>query len=244
MRNEDIEASRRKGRFVGGAVLIIVGACLLLQRLDLNLPHWLFSWQMILIAVGIVIGAKHNFRLGGWIGMVLLGGIFLANEILHLPYATAKFIWPVALILVGIMLIFKRNYPGKDWAARKKSFGASQEFATGEDVLEATAIFGSVNKVIMSRDFKGGDVTAIFGGAVLNFMKADINGAAVIDISAVFGGCEIVVPANWKIQVDITTILGGVEDKRHTDLITNGPAEKLLILKGACVFGGVEIRSY
>lgn len=96
----------------------------------------------------------------------------------------------------------------------------------------------------MSRDFKGGDVTAIFGGAVLNFMKADINGAAVIDISAVFGGCEIVVPANWKIQVDITTILGGVEDKRHTDLITNGPAEKLLILKGACVFGGVEIRSY
>ncbi len=48
MKNEDIEASKRKGPLsIGGAVFIIVGACLLLQRLDLNLPHWLFSWQMI-----------------------------------------------------------------------------------------------------------------------------------------------------------------------------------------------------
>jgi len=244
MRNEDIEASRRKGRFVGGAVLIIVGACLLLQRLDLNLPHWLFSWEMILIAVGIVIGAKHNFRPGGWIVMVLVGGIFLVNEIFDLPYATAQFIWPVVLILVGIMLIVKKNYPEAEWPSRKKSFAASEEFSTGEDVLNATAIFGSVNKAIMSKNFKGGDVTAIFGGATLNFMKADINGA-VMDITTVFGGCEIIVPANWKVQVDITTILGGVEDKRYMgQQIPNGPIEKLLILKGTCLLGGVEIKSF
>lgn len=245
MRNEDIEASRRKGRFVGGAVLIIVGACLLLQRLDLNLPHWLFSWQMILIAVGIVVGAKHNFRPGGWIVMVLVGGIFLVNEIFDLPYATAQFIWPVVLILVGVMLIFKKNYPAAEWPSKKKSFAASEEFSTGEDVLNATAIFGSVNKAVMTKNFKGGDVTAIFGGATLNFMKADINGAAVMDITTVFGGCEIIVPANWKVQVDITTILGGVEDKRYMgQQVPNGPIEKLLILKGTCLLGGVEIKSF
>jgi predicted membrane protein len=244
MKNEDIDASRRKGRFIGGAVFIIVGACLLLQRLDLNLPHWLFSWQMILIAVGIVVGAKHNFRFGGWIVMVLVGGIFLANEILNLPYDTARFIWPVALILVGIMLIFKRNYHVTEWPSKKHSFGSSEEFATGEDMLSANAIFGSVNKVVMSKNFKGGDVSAIFGGAVINFMNADINGTATLDVSAVFGGCEIIVPANWKVQVDIDAILGGVEDKRNTNVISAGPIEKLLILKGSCVFGGVEIKSY
>lgn len=244
MKNEDIDASRRKGRFIGGAVFIIVGACLLLQRLDLNLPHWLFSWQMILIAVGIVVGAKHNFRFGGWLVMILVGGIFLANEILNLPYATAKFIWPVALILVGVMLIFKRNYHGAEWPSKKHSFGSSEEFATGEDMLSANAIFGSVNKMVMSKNFKGGDVSAIFGGAVINFMNADINGSAVMEVSAVFGGCEIIVPANWKVQVDIDAILGGVEDKRNTDVMSAGPIEKLLILKGSCVFGGVEIKSY
>lgn len=245
MKNEDIEASRRKGRFIGGAVFIIVGACLLLQRLDLSLPHWLFSWQMILIAIGIVVGAKHSFRFGGWMVMVLVGGIFLANEILHLPYATARFIWPVALILVGIMLIFKKSYPRTDWSSKKQGFGGHDEFfSTGEDVLSANAIFGSVNKVVTSKNFKGGDVSAIFGGAALNFMNADINGSAVIEVSAVFGGCEIIVPANWKVRTDIDAILGGVEDKRHTELISNGPDEKLLILKGSCVCGGVEIKSY
>ncbi len=39
--------------------------------------------------------------------------------------------------------------------------------------------------------------------AVINFMNADINGTAVMDVSAVFGGCEITVPAHWKVQVDI-----------------------------------------
>lgn len=244
MKNEDIEASKRKGRFLGGAVFIIVGACLLLQRLDLNLPHWLFSWQMILIAIGIVVGAKHKFRFGGWIVMVLVGGIFMANEILELPYATAQFIWPVVLILVGVVLIFKKSYQGTDWTFKKHAFGSSQEFASGEDTLSANAIFGSVNKMVMSKNFKGGDVSAVFGGAVINFMNADINGTAVMDVSAVFGGCEIIVPAHWKVQVDIDVVLGGVEDKRHTGMMSNGSIEKLLVLKGSCVFGGVEIKSY
>lgn len=249
MKNEDLEASRRKGRNIGGAILIIVGACLLLQRLDLNLPHWLFSWQVILIGVGIAVGAKHNFRFGGWIVMVLVGGIFLTAEIMNLPYDTARFIWPVALILVGIMLILKKTSPGAEWPPKKRvytgdqAYGANLEYAIGEDVLNATAIFGSVNKVIMSKHFKGGDITAIFGGAVLNFMKADIDGTAVMDLTAVFGGCEILVPADWKVKVDITTILGGVEDKRHMDMTTGG-TEKLLILKGTCIMGGVEIKSY
>ncbi|SEW33522.1 LiaF transmembrane domain-containing protein [Chitinophaga arvensicola] len=249
MKNEDIEASRRKGRNIGGAILIIVGACLLLQRLDLDLPHWLFSWQVILIGVGVAVGAKHNFRFGGWIVMILVGGIFLTAEIMNLPYSNARFIWPVALILVGIMLILKKTSPASEWKSKKqlydgdRVYGANMESHSQDDMLDATAIFGSVNKVVMSKQFKGGDVTAIFGGAVLNFMKAGIEGTAVMDLTAIFGGCEIIVPADWKVRVDITTILGGVEDKRHVDMVSGG-TEKLLILKGTCIMGGVEIKSY
>lgn len=244
MKNEDIEEARKKGRATGGAILVIIGLGLLLQRLDLNLPNWLFSWQMILIAIGVVLGFRHNFRFGGWMIMVLVGGIFLAGDIMAWPYDTARFIWPVAMIAIGLTVILKRNYSTKEWADRKKQFGASIAGATGEDVLDATAIFGSVDKVVMSKNFKGGDVTSIFGGTVLNFMKADIDGTATLDVTAIFGGCEIIVPANWKVKVDVTTIMGGVDDKRYLDMMTNTGPEKLLILTGTCIMGGLEIKSY
>ena len=96
----------------------------------------------------------------------------------------------------------------------------------------------------MSKNFKGGDVTSIFGGTVLNFMKADIQGTAVLDVTAIFGGCEIIVPSNWKLKVDVTSIMGGVDDKRYPELLTDNGPEKMLILKGSCIFGGLEIKSY
>jgi hypothetical protein len=52
------------------------------------------------------------------------------------------------------------------------------------------------------------------------------------------------VPANWNVQSDIVTILGGVEDKRPMMAPGSSANNKVLILKGACVFGGVDIRSY
>ncbi|MGO4293836.1 LiaF transmembrane domain-containing protein [Chitinophaga sp. RAB17] len=244
MKNEDIEESRKKSRAVGGAILVIIGTGLLLQRLDLDLPNWLFSWQMILIAIGIVLGFRHNFRMGGWLVMVAIGGIFLAGEIQAWPYDTARFIWPVVMIGVGVIVIFKRNYSTKEWADRKKQFGASIASASGDDVIDATAIFGSVDKVIMSKNFKGGDVTSIFGGTVLNFMKADIDGTAKLDVTAIMGGCEIIIPANWKVKMDVTTIMGGVDDKRYLDTIPSTGPEKLLILTGTCIMGGLEIKSY
>lgn len=253
MKNEDIEASRRKSRGVGGVILIIVGVCLLLQRLHLNLPYWLFSWQTILMVVGIAVGVSHNFRGIGWFIMVLVGGIFLAGDIFDWPYSSAEFIWPVVLIAVGVSVIAKRSYSTKQWKDKKANFATdfashlgevSASGADNDDVLNATAIFGSVDKVVMSKNFKGGDVTSIFGGTVLNFMKADIQGTAVLDVTAIFGGCEIIVPSNWKLKVDVTSILGGVDDKRYPELLTNNGPEKMLVLRGSCIFGGLEIKSY
>ena len=244
MKNEDIEASRRKGRFAGGAIMIIVGAGLLLQRLNLNIPSWVLSWQMLVICIGLILGFKHNFKLGGWLVPVVVGGIFLAGEISEWPYESARFIWPVVLIMIGISIILKRNYSENEWHFRKKRFAPDEEYINSDDMIDASAIFGSVNKIVMSKNFRGGDVTSIFGGTELNFMKADINNTAVVDVTAIFGGCEIIVPSNWKVKVDITTILGGVEDKRPMELMTSAASDKLLILKGSCIFGGVEIKSY
>ncbi|HEY9195293.1 MAG TPA: hypothetical protein VIM77_03485, partial [Mucilaginibacter sp.] len=43
----------------------------------------------------------------------------------------------------------------------------------GDDYLDTVSIFGGVNKTILSKTFKGGDIVNIFGGAELDFTQAD-----------------------------------------------------------------------
>ena len=58
-----------------------------------------------------------------------------------------------------------------------------------------------------------------------------------------FGGAKIIVPSNWVVQNEIDGVFHGVEDKRNYN--SSGlNSDKVLVLKGSAVFGGVEIRSY
>ncbi|OOQ60090.1 LiaF transmembrane domain-containing protein [Mucilaginibacter pedocola] len=112
-----------------------------------------------------------------------------------------------------------------------------------DDIIDATAIFGGVNKSIFSKNFRGGDITNIFGGTELDFTHADINQRAIIDVTQVFGGTKIIVPSNWQVIVDMTAIFAGTDDKRMKSIQT-AKSDKVLIIKGVSLFAGLEIRSY
>jgi hypothetical protein len=112
-----------------------------------------------------------------------------------------------------------------------------------DDVIDATAIFGGVNKSIFSKNFRGGDITNIFGGTELDFTHADINQRAIIDVTQVFGGTKIIVPSNWQVIVDMSAIFAGTDDKRMKSIQT-AKSDKVLIIKGVSLFAGLEIRSY
>ncbi len=79
------------------------------------------------------------------------------------------------------------------------------------------------------------------GGAEIDLTAADIQNRAVLDVSAVFGGVKLVVPSDWDVQNKATAIFGGVEDKRTA---LSAFHSKVLVIDGAAVFGGVEIKSY
>jgi len=112
-----------------------------------------------------------------------------------------------------------------------------------DDYLDNVAVFGSINKTILSKDFKGGEIVNIFGGAELDFTQADIQGRVVIEITQVFGGTKLLVPSNWKVVSDMSAVFAGIDDKR---IKTPASAEsgKILVLKGTSIFAGIDIRSY
>jgi predicted membrane protein len=121
--------------------------------------------------------------------------------------------------------------------------GAPKFTANIEDEPLALSIFGGVKKTILSKDFKGGELVIVFGGVELDFTQADISGPTVIDITQVFGGIKIIVPANWKVVSDLAAVFASVDDKR---IRTTAPvdSDKVLILKGISFFAGVDVRSY
>ncbi len=112
----------------------------------------------------------------------------------------------------------------------------------GEDYLDAVSIFGGINKTILSKNFKGGDIVNVFGGAEIDFTQADINGRVVIEITQIFGGTKLIVPPHWHVTSDMVALFAGTDDKRRNRAeLAN---DKVLVLKGTSIFAGVEIRSY
>ncbi len=251
--NDNKEQSRESSKIVAGIFIVGIGIVLLMRNMGVLLPYWLFTWPVILILVGIYSGFKHNFQNSSWLIITGVGVFFWISKFipsLHLE----PFFWPLVIIAVGIIYILKPSK--KSWSGWKeisddikykgtdsgKGFANSEEFDTNDD-FKIASVFSGVKRNIISKNFKRGQVTSVFGGAEIDMTQADMTGPSVIKVEVAFGGVSIVVPSNWSVQNDIQGVFHGVEDKRYNATATIDP-NKVLVLKGSCAFGGVEIKSY
>jgi len=258
MENNINEKRKQEGRIFGGLILIAVGAALLLRNAGFPLPYWLFSWPVILIVIGIYNGVKHKFRNNSWIILIAIGSFFLIDRVMDL--SLQPYFWPVAIIALGVIFIVR---PEKSLRHRfgnfeKKSFDADISVSTWQqqskttdnfindsgDYLSINSVFSGVNRNIVSKNFKGGKATCIFGGADIDFSQADIQGKAELSLQIVFGGIKLIIPPNWTVINEIDGMFHGVDDKRKYNTLMAETFDKILILKGSVVFGGVDIKSY
>ena len=239
--------SGRGGNVWTGIFLLIIGGVALLKAILFPLPAWVFTWQMLLIAMGFFLGVRHGFRGAAWFILMLVGGVFLINEFFP-ELMLRQFIWPAALIVLGLFIIFRprRHRYWREHVDQKVDEAIKenqQGFTSSEDFIDSTSIFGGVKKNVISKNFKGGDITNIMGGSEIDLTQADINGTVTIDLTQIFGGTKLIVPSNWQVKAQMAAIFGGVEDKRSAQHSVLDP-NKTLILDGTSIFGGIEIKSY
>ena len=130
----------KKKSLVVGLLVLVLGLAWLMRNFGLiseNLWDVLFSWQMLLIAIGIVNISNDSSRGVGYI-LVAIGGFFMVSEYYDLPASFRHVFWPSLLIIIGPVLIF-----GSGRIFRRRDFTISK----GEDFIEEVAIFSGRGKI-------------------------------------------------------------------------------------------------
>jgi len=240
---------KNSGRVWGGVIILLMGVGFLLNNLGLHIPGWIFSWSTLMILLGLFVGARRQFRGIGWLILLLLGTYGTLNR-LNLDVDLSKYAAGFALVIIGFFLIVRPKSSGFN-KKNKQKFKQKFDFETAQssteygsnDVLDVMSVFGGSHQTVYSKNFKGGDVTVVFGGADINLTQTEFEQTVRLDITAVFGGIKLIVPQNWAIKSNVTALFGSVEDKR-AQYIQVDDIQKILVLDGTAMFGGIEIKSF
>lgn len=223
---------KRVKEVIIGVVVLLLGVLLLLKSLGVIDSFNIFfdGWWTLFIIVPAIIGLvtdkdKTTDLIALIVGVLLLLG---ARDIVSYKMI-GKLILPIIIIIIGLSLIFTSFFKPK---AMK-----SIEETDKEGRTHYTAIFaGQEHKI--TDDYKGSNVTAIFGGVDLDLRKAKITEDLVIKPVCIFGGADIFLPDNVKVKITSSSIFGGVEDKRNND----NEGKHTIYIEAVCIFGGVDIK--
>lgn len=228
-------------RVLLGGILIFLGGLFLLNTmnvLDFRFTHVLFSWPFIMLVIGLFVLVNTDKKfLGGVLSGI--GALFLIPRIFPEIDYDGGIIIPLLLIILGTYIILKKR---KQDSASGSPFGSS---SFNKDKIDDVSIFGGGTKIISSNNFQGGNITAIFGGSEINLINCQLaDGDNILDILCVFGGTTIILPKEWNVVINVTSILGGFSNKaiRNPSVVID--QSRTLHIKGLAMFGGGEVKTY
>ena len=222
---------KRSGRahLLLGIVLMFLGLFLIADLADIipwRLRDFLFTWQALLIILGLI--------------LIVIGSFFLLPRILHVPNYWGSLFWPSMLIILGLVVIFGSRKGGRGGTY----FGGHKRHTSSEDWLDDVSVFGGGDRIINSQQFKGGKLTHIFGGSKIDFTRAQLApGRNHLEVVMIFGGTKLIMPEGWDVKVEVTSVFGGFSDKRVKSIVVTD-ADRSLHITGVNVFGGGEIVNY
>lgn len=227
-------------RVTWGILLVIAGVVLLLDQMNIIEVGDLIStyWPSILILMGLIgLVSKDSSTLSNLV-VLGLGVFFLLRNLGYINISIWQILWPSILIIIGLSIIFDKGTRKHKSEVDPEKW--EKENIVNEEVIDYFTIFSGIENSNYSKSFRGGKITALFAGIELDLRDAQIKDkTAVLSITAIFGGVDIIVPSHWNVEVQATPILGGVEKHTQYNRDENAPTLKI---NGTAIFGGIEIK--
>ncbi len=223
MSNNIKYTNNSKSKSVAGAILLLIGILLLIDQFDFFfLPNWLFSWQTMLIALGVYLGSKNNFRNSSSVILIIIGSAFLLEDILPGMHDIS---WPIMIICLGLWLIMRRNKKTTKFTEWKKQTTNDSDWDAkimDEPTVDYTVppttsstdtppLSVDENPYTRRSDADYIDAVSIFGGVKKTVLSKDFKGGDIVNI---FGGVELdftQANINGQVVIDITQFFGGIK---------------------------------
>jgi len=232
--------SDNSNRFIIGILLVIAGFILILEKttvLPAPLDHFIddiiFSWQMLLIVIGVITLAGSGNKTPG-IVLIAVGGFFLIPKLFSDYFRSFNFFWPALFIVIGVVLLIN-----------SRRLGDRLQYSTGSkaDMIDYVNVFSGAERQLITENFMGGKVTSIFGGGEVDLTRSSLApGNNIVEITCIFGGTTLIVPESWNVIIDVTPILGGFSDGRKIGSDVIRDTTRSLTVKGVVIFGGGELK--
>ncbi|MFN8211710.1 MAG: DUF5668 domain-containing protein [Bacteroidales bacterium] len=225
-------------RGIIGIILVLAGLFLVLRNTGIFsgfIDSVIFSWPMLLVVIGLVITIGSSGSKTSGIIIMAVGAFFLIPIIFSETFHMYNMFWPSIFIIVGIVFI----------VSKKSGWNSVSVTEASDDYIDYVNIFSGGERQIVSENFRGGKVTAVFGGNEIDLTKAKLApGINVLEVACIFGGTTIIVPEDWSVKVEVTPVLGGFGDSRRLTPGRTVDTTRQLVIKGAVVFGGGEIKNF
>ena len=214
---------------IWGFALVIFGILLGLKSLSIiDFNIFFDGWWTLFIIVPCFIGViSDKDKTGSIIGLVMGILLLLGSQDVVSFDTVGKLVLPIILVIVGLSLLFKNainNKFNKD-IKNINSESCYSAIFTGQDIK-------------VDKEFKGTTLTAIFGGIKLDLRNATIKDDVVINCTSIFGGVDIFVPDNVKIEVKSNSVFGGVEN----NAVSSKEKGATIYIDATCAFGGLDIK--
>ena len=241
---------------VGGLLLTGFGTFILLANLRV-IPReaWNWFWPIVLIVIGGAMLARHLDRRDGFDR----GDGFDQGDGFDPQNDFGPRVGPDPQPFWGLGSDWDNDGTTQNFTEDQGETGDSHE-TRGDDAsgksrrrgrrsssarrVRAEVIFSGTKRRIDSQEFEGGKLTAVFGGVELDLRDADTKlDEMVLHVDAIFGGIEIRIPETWEVDPQITSILGGYDDKTVAPQLNGDQPPPVLIVRGSAVFGGVNLKN-
>ena len=224
---------KKASSILWGIVLIAAGAVFALNALNItNIDVFFDGWWTLFIIVPCAVGLfTEREKTGNIIGIAV--GVFLllcCQDILSFSMLW-KLLVPAIIVIIGLKMVFNGLFGNR---ANEIITKIKQDVG---NTKVGCATFSGCNLNYDGEVFEGAELSAVFGGVKCDLRNAIIEKDCAIQVSAIFGGVDILVPENINVKVTSNSIFGGISNKTSPH-----KAAPTIYISGTCMFGGVEIK--
>ena len=181
---------------------------------------------------------KGKTPLMAWL-IAVFGAVLIISQLGLMGLSFGEMMAPMILVTVAFFLVNPRNL------LPRKLNTSNEDLDPNQQEIKLFAFMGGGELNYTSKDLKGGEIMAIWGGYDIDFSEADMDGESMeLALYCIMGGVEITVPANWTVEKrGAMAIMGGFSNKTRDMAEELNLPPKTLIVTGLALMGGGEIRN-